>query len=320
MEKRAKSVALRLSNVFFHLRGRLECLVLPDEIKRKLKLKKAIKKSENAHILFKREINAQKINDLNEKELAAKAKKTEVLFVLGSGSSINRLSQKNWDYIRLHDSFGFNHWVCHEFVPDFYMFEVPRDRATKNILIHNLQCVWEEYSAIPKILKPLSPYRPPEIDGLPAFLVEDLIYCHTISVGGENKEAYRKNLEAIEVFCKREGMGFPSVKHQARASLDQIINFGLGAGYEKIVLCGVDLNSISYFYEEESPRIRADVIKPSMNPHGEVHRTMDPAVGSLTIDQVIEVQNNFLARERGASIHVAFRSSALYPMLPSFFD
>ena len=51
-------------------------------------------------------------------------KRSDTLFVLGSGPSINRIPQERWRAIAAHDSVGFNFWPYHPFVPTFYLWKV----------------------------------------------------------------------------------------------------------------------------------------------------------------------------------------------------
>ena len=49
------------------------------------------------------------------------------VFVLGSGSSINELSDKNFDEINSNCSVGINKWIFHDFVSNIYMIELNND-------------------------------------------------------------------------------------------------------------------------------------------------------------------------------------------------
>ena len=51
------------------------------------------------------------------------AKHSDTLFILASGSSINKISSARWDVIARHDSIGFNFWPIHAFVPNMYFVE-----------------------------------------------------------------------------------------------------------------------------------------------------------------------------------------------------
>jgi len=45
-------------------------------------------------------------------------KKSDTLFVLGSGESINKLGLDAWDVIKKNDTVSFKYWLIHDFVPN----------------------------------------------------------------------------------------------------------------------------------------------------------------------------------------------------------
>src|SRR5438105_10010101 len=65
------------------------------------------------------------VRRLNEVDLHA-YKRSNTLFVLGSGASVNEISPERWKVIARHDSVGFNFWLVHPFVPTYYFLEVIR--------------------------------------------------------------------------------------------------------------------------------------------------------------------------------------------------
>lgn len=48
---------------------------------------------------------------------------SDILFVLGSGSSTDNLAAEHWDLISGHTSIGINFWTIHPFRPDYYALE-----------------------------------------------------------------------------------------------------------------------------------------------------------------------------------------------------
>jgi len=67
-----------------------------------------------------------------------KYKRSDVLFILGTGPSINQISAQRWQAISRHDTLGLNFWLYHPFVPTFYVVESspyggPRDTVTRRI-------------------------------------------------------------------------------------------------------------------------------------------------------------------------------------------
>ena len=53
-------------------------------------------------------------------------KRSDTLFVLASGSSINQILPARWDGMAQHDTVGFNYWPIHSFVPTMYFLETIR--------------------------------------------------------------------------------------------------------------------------------------------------------------------------------------------------
>jgi len=60
-------------------------------------------------------------------------KKSDTLFILGSGPSINLITESEWAHIREHDSVGFNWWMAHDFVPSFYLLQFVKAEALLNL-------------------------------------------------------------------------------------------------------------------------------------------------------------------------------------------
>lgn len=63
----------------------------------------------------------------------------QILFIMGSGSSVDDLTHEHWDLISDHTSIGINFWTIHSFTPSFYALE--KSRATRvqplEVLINN---------------------------------------------------------------------------------------------------------------------------------------------------------------------------------------
>jgi len=107
--------------------------------------------------------------------------------------------------------------------------------------------------------------------------------------------------------------------------LSYAIIFSFLAGYKNIVLCGVDLNNIDYFYEKKPETYQQKglpILKSGQK--GTIHRTMDPNAfpnkPTPTIDSIVYAINDVLLKPRKINLYVAFSSSALYPKLPTFFE
>ena len=64
----------------------------------------------------RRQMGIRPFSDLDLRAL----KRSDTLFVLASGTSINQIPPARWKVIDQHDSVGFNYWPIHSFVPTMY--------------------------------------------------------------------------------------------------------------------------------------------------------------------------------------------------------
>ena len=83
-------------------------------------------------------------------DLVKKYKKSDTLFILGSGSTINKISDKQWGKIDDHDSIGFNFWLVHDFVPDFFKFELDLSGESNrtDLFLKILDEKWQKYKKL----------------------------------------------------------------------------------------------------------------------------------------------------------------------------
>ena len=52
-----------------------------------------------------------------------KSRFNEVLFILGTGESINLITKKQWAFIDSNRTIGINQWFVHEYIPNFLICE-----------------------------------------------------------------------------------------------------------------------------------------------------------------------------------------------------
>ena len=172
---------------------------------------------------------------------------SDTIYVLGSGSSINNLSKKDWENINFHDSLALNRWYKSNFVPTFWMWEPPRVGKTRI----------DEYYEMHKLL--------------------DNKNCFTILKNWQHLYKYFSNDEARSLACKFDssvmirrahiydqkqmndlkkylkGQYF----HFFRGSIFLAICIARIAGYKKIILCGVDMRG-GAFWENETKNSAID--------------------------------------------------------------
>lgn len=249
---------------------------------------------------------------------SAQVKKSDVLFILGSGASVNDYREEEWQKIRDADSLGFNFWFVHDFVPDIYVIEPmgpPRNKEFYDLLNQRA----EDYKGVPFVMK-ATDTAPFDFQRIPSQLHNQLYVCKYMAVPGRWPERIKQAYAIYKRFGVFEPHQSLDVMMQKRASLSGLLHLAVAWGYKQVVLCGVDLNNTDYFYTANRKQyIDKGRIVPSTGQEGGVHLTMDPAVARVTIDKVLAAMNEVVLKPQHVKLWVALSSSALYPMLPAYF-
>jgi len=247
-------------------------------------------------------------------------KRSDTLFVLGGGTSINRITPAQWDRIAAADSVGFNFWVVHDFVPTYFVFEpiIEPDRA--EVFFELMALRSRGYRNVPIVVKDIAVgKRPLDVSRIPRELLPSLHVSNDLYIPASDLDEVRSALRWMEMLGIYDQRGRPRLVPHLRASLFYLVFFGLLAGYERIVLCGVDLWNKAYFYDEARADYLARGIPVPRNHHtGQAHSTVDPALG-LPIDQLLYAVDELVLRPRGVDLMVAFDESLLHPRLPAYF-
>ncbi len=254
-------------------------------------------------------------------------KKSDTLFILGSGSSINTLSDTEWASIREADSIGFNFWPIHDHVPSLYVAEVcavPTGEEANYQRYRDLMALKATaYSNTPILIKDgervkkqwLAEY----VSHFPKSLWPNILLAWDWEIPGDDEESFIAHLQRWETNGLLTGSVAPLVRK--RATVSYLIFLALRAGYRKVVLCGIDLDNNDYFYrlrESEYAAKGLPVPQPAVAHAAPIHKTDNIGMG-LPISKVLEVIDQRLLKPRNIQLFVALKSSKLYPMLPSYF-
>ena len=260
---------------------------------------------------------AQSINNL----CIENYKTSDTIFILGSGSSVNDLTEENWMIINRHDSVGFNFWLIHEFVPTFYFIEP--------------SAYSERFQAVLDLIR----RRSQECDKMP-IICEYKNWTNSGRTFQEipievEKNAYlyapyylRTRLSQIVSVFLRYGrlIGFfgnnnvNSIIHH-RATLSAAVMFAAIVGYKNIVLTGIDLNNSSYFWEG-NPEKYCNQSLPNNIQSSNIHRTVDPDATdeekAIPIDKYLDILDRVVLQPNGIKVFVASKKSKLYPRFPLY--
>jgi hypothetical protein len=248
-------------------------------------------------------------------------KRSDTLFVLGSGGSINSLLPSHWEEIRKHDTLAFSFWLYHDFIPGCFCFEIPRSPAHAEALYALLHRRARDYATVPVIFNDVvqAQIRSPQwSEKIPFASFERFHALFNVGIPGRTVASLARWLALYHwtgVFHPREALWYLPKK---RASLSMAVAFALLCNYRKVVLCGVDLNRPDYFYD--APEYRDRGLPVIEAPAGVVHTTATQEGNPLGIDDILHTMHRSLLPRRGVELYVALKSSGLHPRIPSYFE
>jgi hypothetical protein len=246
-------------------------------------------------------------------------KSSDTLFVLGSGPSINRISPERWQSIAAHDTVGFNWWLYHSFVPKFYFFEVIEKEVSPEAFESYLALAGHrapDYASTIKVAMEFHRLGVQTLDHLPSAFRNNLFAAHKVEAPA------RTDGELAQALCYLQSRGaFQVTGHfsyllKYAASLTTMLAFALRLGYKRIVLCGIDLKTSDYFFQDR--RIYPESWEPSEAEHFETHFTEVPLTWKLPVTRAVAVMKRQLLDPAGIELYIESQDSALWPMLPVF--
>ena len=255
------------------------------------------------------------VKPLKEFDLS-KYKNSETVFILGSGSSINNIPDDRWENIREKDSFGFNFWMRHKFVPTIYFFEFSPNPTFKK-LCDIAKEREEAYLDIPKILISHLNYSPKleySFNMLPQSWKKDTYTCNAYTTIAKN----RMELDKAITTLKRKGI-FSTEQQlnglfKCMGTMTSLISMAAIMQYRNIVLCGIDLSNPAYFYGD--PILYPDMNGFRSSAPTKRHVLLADDVPYCGGDIVIYKLQELILKPLNISIYVENSNSALYPTIP----
>jgi hypothetical protein len=251
----------------------------------------------------------------------AQRKGSDLLFILGSGPSINAISAERWEVISRHDTLGFNFWLYHPFVPKFYFVEsapVARAEAACRAYAAIAERRAQDYAEALKVVTGLNEPGDHEVGIWPAEWRHGFHVAYDLPIAARTGEEFEYGLR----FLLRRGGFQPSPWLQYlfkyASSVTMMIAFGVRMGYHNIVLCGIDLKSQAYFYQE--PGLYPETASLELIPKAQPHDTTRPTPWRVPAKEVIQTMKRLVLEPLGIRLFVENRSSALWPEVPEIPD
>lgn len=260
------------------------------------------------------------------------------LFILGSGPTVNEHTEEEWEHIGNNDSWGFNVWFCHDFVPSTYIAQAlvePKKNSkdtfpySTNIMLRKmLDDRKEDYINTTFFIRGDAVnkhkfYKTEFGSKLEGILGRQGALFAEMPVGSTNKispSVLLDNLHSLGFFqINREVQIIPKFG----STITELISLALMLGYKEIVLCGIDMNDGGHFYDNEESFQRYPYLRQLSNinhtrtPEGG-HEHMDSTSRPYTIKEYIVALRKFAKEKFGAEIYVMREKSALYPEIPKY--
>lgn len=243
--------------------------------------------------------------------------KTETLFILGSGWSINELSANQFDTISRFDSVGFNFWPLHWFKPDLYTVEAidadTNGGLRRPALEKFAETVFQrrDYAAIPKFLTDFRPEREETLHRMCDEWQSTMTYLPTIPIFARN---YKETADALSYLRESGLFQQTDLILKYRATLSMLVSMGICHGFKRIVLCGIDITDPRYFWHDSDQFAEhSSFLRPKP---GVVHGTGRELPLMATIQEVLRAIRDVVATPMGVEIFVASKRSALWPEFP----
>jgi hypothetical protein len=247
-------------------------------------------------------------------------KRSDTVFILGSGSSINNYNIEFLDHINKNDSIGFNFGMMMKLVPNYFVLEMGRDKNISEKLFNNINIVSNEYQNSCILVKD-GDFQKHNLND--TNLVENIsVKVLKVSSVPINKE---KNFDYLSSYisnkytkCTKKTNKVPTI-YSKRATVFSLINFAHILGYKNIILCGVELDNNKYYYNDlRDELLSKGFLLPEIYPEKKIHKTNDPKISEITIEKLILFYDRYILKENGIKLYTATNESVLAKNLPVY--
>lgn len=245
----------------------------------------------------------------------------DTCFILGSGSSVEDMSESQWSYVSSKYSVGLNLWVIHPFVPDTYSLEL--SKTTITTLAPYLRAGFRRRRVLDSLQTILLSSKSVSRNNLqlPNSLADLVVTYRALPFCTDSPKLLRSSI--YEYFVDAISSNIPTdVLLGQFSSLFRIICYALLAGYKQIVLVGVDLNNSKTFYEVNPDHLSTlGLSSPhqfSSKSYSCIHPTSDSRKNKFTIQHACIALSSISHDLFGARLSIANRNSLLAKYLPVF--
>lgn len=204
-------------------------------------------------------------------------------FILGTGASAADLSDQKLEYIQSQFSIGVNQWILHPTIPDVYAYEVDPDVRLLKALDRP-----EVRDKAPYLLF-LKPSRDEDfsnVSHLPVFMRERSFLYSRVNIWTRRARNIGPDFKRITNSISRRRN--PGILLDNGASIARMMALCVMLGFRKVVLVGVDLNNVEYFWHRRPDYLSELGIESFETAQkGQVHETLMSLHRPFPIDRYI---------------------------------
>jgi hypothetical protein len=244
-------------------------------------------------------------------------KRSEALFILGNGPSINQITESRWRAIQSRDTMACNFWLYHHFIPKFYFFELIDSGASPTVYREFLRVAnrrAHDYRNVVKVVTEVHRERLSMLHELSDEWRENIYTFSPVPL------AARTEAEFVYALAYLRQKGIFQSRHRIQylfkygTTLTALVGLAARMEYKQIVLCGVDLGTAHYFYNDRRfyPEVRPD----SRGAVAGRFYAMTDIPWMVKIDAVLNSLRKQVLEPAGIELYVENRSSALWPEIP----
>ncbi len=227
-------------------------------------------------------------------------RKSDIIFIFGSGYSLNDISTYEWEYIKTHNTMGFNYFFHQNFVNvDYHLIkEGSRNDLSKKIARRDNEYYADHINNNPRYDRTV-------------FIIQKGLNGNRLlgqKLLKKNSRIFRYNTTSRNIYQPPSSSFDEGLVH-GPSSLIDCVNFAAIMNWEKIVLAGVDLYDRRYFWLSEDETRDTDInrYKSYNNPHQTSERTIS-CLGKW----------KDLFNQKGIELYVYNPRSLLASVLPVF--
>ena len=190
------------------------------------------------------EISVSSIADL------LKAKKSNRVYILGCGPSINKITTREWRDISMHDSISVNNFIAHAHISTYNLYEAcqPHHIAFLQAVILEKGCHGNLFLNLRHLLCNKNLRK------------NDLLSFKTINpfvIKPSNEHSFKSILREL---LRSESC----ISFHARGSLSIALSLAVALGYNEIILTGIELDTNNYFFQENISSLFSSALRDKL--------------------------------------------------------